>query len=123
MTDRFHPMATAPHDGTIVDLRHVSRAHGEMIFRARWLAPLGVWVDWDRQHVTLDKAPLRGWRVSETQYRAWTPQEEAILAELHGPPGTRFLDFDAWQQGIRVPVAERGSDHESRSRQPGIQAA
>lgn len=104
MSGDFQPMATAPRDATIVDLRHVSADYGELIFRARWLAPRGVWVDWDRQHVTLDDAPLTGWRVSATQYRAWTPQEEAILAELHGPPGTTFLDFDAWQRGERMPV-------------------
>jgi len=104
MTDRFRPMADAPRDGTIIDVRHVSRAHGEIIFRARWLAPVREWVDWDRQHVALDKAPLRGWRVSETQFRQWTPEEEALLAEIHGPPGITHLDFAAWRMGVRQPV-------------------
>lgn len=108
MSGPFRPMATAPRDGTILDLRHVSSAHGELILRARWLAPLKVWIDWDRQHVTLDKAPLRGWRVSEVQYRAWTPEEEAILVEINGPPAVRYLDFAAWQDGIRKEVPAPG---------------
>jgi hypothetical protein len=109
MSGRFYPMATAPRDGTIVDLRHVSRANGELILRARWLAPVKGWIDWDRQHITLDKAPLRGWRVSEVQYRAWTPEEEAILAEINGAPGVRYLDFDAFQNGIRKEVPGPGA--------------
>lgn len=102
---RWHPMKTALRDGTIVELHHVSRHLGDVIFRARWLAPLRVWVDWDRQHVALDKAPLKGWRLAPDQFRQWTSDEVAILAELHGPATVTYLDRAAWDQGQRVPVA------------------
>jgi hypothetical protein len=104
MSDHWQPMSTAPRDGAILDVRHVSKAHGEIIFRTRWLAPVREWVDWDRQHVSLSKAPLRGWRYSDQQFRAWTPQEEATLAELHGEECTTYLDAAAWNMGIRRPV-------------------
>jgi hypothetical protein len=99
-------MKDAPRDGTILELRHVSRQLGEVIFRARWLTPRRVWVDWDRQHVALDKAPLRGWRVAPDQFRQWTPDEVAILAEMHGPATVTYLDRAAWDQGQRVPVPQ-----------------
>lgn len=97
-------MASAPRDGTILDVRHVSKRDGELIFRTRWLAPLRIWIDWDRQHVELDKLPLKGWRISETQFRLWTPEEEATLAHIHGPEEVTYLDPVAWQHGIRRPV-------------------
>lgn len=100
----WHPMSTAPRDGTIIDVRHVSRREGEIIFRTRWLAPVKEWIDWDRQHVALLQAPLKGWRVSETQYRPWTPAEIATLASLHGPEEVTYLDRAAWDRGIRKPV-------------------
>ena len=102
---RWHPMKDAPRDGTILELRHVSRSLGEVVFRARWLAPVKVWVDWDRQHVSLDKAPLKGWRVAPEQFRQWTPEEVAILADLHGPETVTYLDRKAWERGLRVPVS------------------
>jgi hypothetical protein len=84
----WRPMKTAPRDGTIIEVRWFARGGIEYCFRARWLAPCRIWVDWDRQHVELQN--LKGWRPALQQFRAWTKEEEAILAELHGPEGERL---------------------------------
>lgn len=105
MADPWNPMSTAPKDGTVIEVHHVSKADGDLIFRARWLAPRRAWVDWDRQHVTLTKLYLRGWRLSAEQFRPWTAAEEATLAEVHGPEGVTYLDLQAFAQGIRRPVS------------------
>jgi hypothetical protein len=104
MAEQWNPMITAPKDGTVIDVRYVSKADGELIFRTRWLDPRRAWVDWDRQHVALTKLYLCGWRLSENQFRPWTASEEATLAEIHGPEATTYLDFKAFDYGVRIPV-------------------
>jgi hypothetical protein len=105
MTAPWNSMESAPKDGRLIEVRHLSKADGELIFRARWLEPRRAWVDWDRQHVTLTKLYLTGWRPSEEQFRPWTPEEVATLAEIHGPEKTTYLDPVAWSEGVRKAVS------------------
>lgn len=114
MAEPWNPMSTAPKDGTVIDVHHVSKADGDLVFRARWLGPLSAWIDWDRQHVMLTKLYLRGWRLSEKQFRQWTPEEEAALAELHGPETVTYLDPQAFARGVRKPVSPPGSGSAKR---------
>lgn len=89
----WHSMKDAPKDGTVIELRHVSSAYGELVFRAFWFAPFKIWIDWDRQHVELDKRPLAGWRecvgfvqpVPQTdEQRATMAERDRILLQVHG---------------------------------------
>lgn len=73
-------METAPRDGTIIEIKGQSGVK----YRTRYLKTLGVWIDWDRQHVRLEG--LRGWREWPVQFRQWTDEEEAILTMLHEEP-------------------------------------
>lgn len=99
-------MRTALKDGTILDLRHVSKRWGEVIFRARWLAPAKAWIDWDRQHVQLSKHSLKGWRISDQQFRLWTEEEVAQLANLHDLRIITYIDPKAAERGERVVVGQ-----------------